>query len=337
MNKLFKVLLPCLLSLCLCSEAFAAKPKGHSVEVVVSARGHNEEDARHQCFRSALEQVCGAFVSSGTLMTDDDISYDEIVSYSSGSIASYKVLSSIPQANGEIYMTMNVVIGVTEFSDMLKKEKPAGIVSYSFDPSDIRDLYLLNAQIKAMQAENEKKVLRQMIDEISYMAPLCYEYKAFEARQVVNNAKTRLKYIITATVGPNDALRKVDQLIFSTLDAITKLNMKALKEEDEGKWVETRLEMPKYIGLTPKTSCSIYLVANDYIQVLQEVNAILAEVLRDTFVIEDTLCSINGLNNHWSATEDLCHIFTGKQYSYDYIEDIANSVKHNFTPSEYRQ
>lgn len=336
MIKVFKFFLPCIFVLFFSFEGFAAKPKGNSVEVVVSARGQNEEDARHQCFRSALEQVCGAFVSSGTLMTDDDISYDEIVSYSSGSIASYKVLSSIPQASGGIYMTMSVVIGVTEFSDMLKKDKPAGIVSYSFDPSDIRDLYLLNVQLKAMQAENETRVLRQMIDEISYMAPLCYEYKDFEARQVVNNAKTRLKYIITATVGPNDALRRVDQLIFSTLDAITKLNMKALKEEDEGKWVETRLNMPKYIGLTPKTSCSIYLVAGDYIKLIQEVNGILAQTLSSTFVIEDTLCQIDGLDNHWSLNDDLSLIISGMQYSYDYIEDIATSVKHNFTPSEYR-
>lgn len=336
MNRVFKFLLPCILILSFCFDSFAAKPKGNSVEVVVSARGQNEEDARHQCFRSALEQVCGAFVSSGTLMTDDDISYDEIVSYSSGSIASYKILSSIPQASGEIYMTMSVVIGVTEFSDMIKKDKPAGIVSYSFDPSNIRDLYLLNAQIKAMQAENETKVLRQMIDEISYMAALCYEYKSFEARQVVNNAKTKLKYIITASVGPNDALKRVDQLIFSTLDAITKLNLKALKEEDEGKWVEAKLNMPKYVGLSPKTVCNVYLVANDYIKVIQEVNAILGKTLSSTFVIEDTLCKIKNLNNHWVANEDLSYLITGMQYSYDYIEDIATSVKHNFTPSEKR-
>ena len=119
------------------------------------------------------------------------------------------------------------------------------------------------------------------------MAALCDEYKRFEARQVVNNAKTKLKYIITASVGPNDALKRVDQLIFSTLDAITKLNLKALKEEDEGKWVEAKLNMPKYVGLSTKTVCNVYLVANDYIKVIQEVNALLGKTLSSTFVLAD--------------------------------------------------
>ena len=112
--------------------------------------------------------------------------------------------------------------------------------------------------------------------------------------------------------------------------------MKALKEEDEGKWVEATLNMPKYVGLSPKTVCNGYLGANDYVKVIQEVNAILGKTLSSTFVIEDTLCKIKNLNNHWVANEDLSYLITGMQYSYDHIEAIATSVKHTFTPSEKR-
>ena len=325
----------CLALALLVSASVSAKPKGNTVEVVVSASGATTEEARHACFRSALEQVCGAFVSSGTLMTDDDISYDEIVSYSSGSIASYKELSVIPEESG-VFVTMSVTIGVTEFSNMLQNSRPAGITSYTFDPSDIRDMYNLNVQLGQMQKDNEKKVLQQMLDEIAVIAPTCYEYKSFEARQVVNSANTRLKYIISADVGPNDALYKIDQLVFSTFDALTKINLKTLKSEDEGAWVEVRLNLPKYLGLTTKTTCNVYLISGDYISYIKAINRRLRDILDDTFVIEDKLAAISGLDHHWTLHEDLHYLITGSSYYYEHIEDIATSVKHQFTPSEYR-
>ena len=336
MNVKFALVSACALILAF-GTSLAAKPKGNSVEVVVSATGANEEEARNLCFRSAVEQVCGAFVSSGTLVTDDEISYDEIVSYSSGSIASYKMLSSIRQDDGSVYVTMNVVIGVTEFSDMIRNSKPAGISSYSFDPSDIRDMYKLKEQMKQMQLLSEKQVLQHMMDEISSIAPQCYEYSDFNVKQVVNNSNTRLKYIVTARLEPNDAVRKIDRILFSTFDALTKLNMKTLRQEDEGAYMEVRLNMPKYIGLDTETCCNVYLVSGDFLDYVKTVNGILREVIDSTFVIDDIQGDKHYLNRFWYVQESLSHLISGMSYRIELIEDIDKSVKHKFTPLTNRQ
>lgn len=70
-------------------------PRGLGVEnVIAEGWGQSEEDALRDAFRAAIRQVIGATVSSRTVVEQDRLVIDRIVSYSDGFIDSYKILDT---------------------------------------------------------------------------------------------------------------------------------------------------------------------------------------------------------------------------------------------------
>ncbi len=82
----FFALILCLVSLCVHAQT-------NDVTIVVSSKGNNEEEAKAQALRSAVEQAFGTFVSSRTEILNDELVQDQIVSLSTVNIKKYEAIT----------------------------------------------------------------------------------------------------------------------------------------------------------------------------------------------------------------------------------------------------
>ena len=66
--------------------------KAQMVTLVCNGEGATKDEATLNALRSALEQTYGTFVSSNTVIVNDKLIKDEIISLGRGNIQNYKVL-----------------------------------------------------------------------------------------------------------------------------------------------------------------------------------------------------------------------------------------------------
>ena len=100
----FFALILCLVSLCVHAQT-------NDVTIVVSSKGNNEEEAKAQALRSAVEQAFGTFVSSRTEILNDEFLQDLIVSVSNGNIKKFEVLSSLYLPDQKLHLiTLNATV-----------------------------------------------------------------------------------------------------------------------------------------------------------------------------------------------------------------------------------
>ena len=85
-----------------------------TLTLFVTGQGTTFEEAKSICFRSAVEQAFGLFISSKTEILNDDMIKDEIISTSSGNIQSYDIISQIQLKNGPFLVNMNVVLSKSQ-------------------------------------------------------------------------------------------------------------------------------------------------------------------------------------------------------------------------------
>ena len=103
------VLLACLAFLQMNAEILS----NDEVTLVVSADGTSKDEAVKLALRSAIEQTYGAFVSSNTVLLNDELVKDEIVTVSSGNVKEYKELTSNKLPNGRTYVTLQATVSIS--------------------------------------------------------------------------------------------------------------------------------------------------------------------------------------------------------------------------------
>ena len=83
MKKVFLLSIFCVFSLSLLAI--------DEVTLTTMGDGATLEEAKNNALRNALEQAYGAFMSSSSIILNDELTKDEIVSVTSGNIKNYKI------------------------------------------------------------------------------------------------------------------------------------------------------------------------------------------------------------------------------------------------------
>lgn len=84
---------------------------GTTVTLITTGTGSTKEEATKNALRDALEQTYGTFVSANTLVINDKLIKDEIVSISSGNIVKYEVVSFIDSK--PMIVTVEAVVSIS--------------------------------------------------------------------------------------------------------------------------------------------------------------------------------------------------------------------------------
>lgn len=101
------LLTPSPLGIVIAAHSYATADRKKIYYIKVRSSGTTFDQARQQGFRVATEQVAGAVILSESELKNSNLTRDEIISYSSGIIDEYKILSRENTANG-IELVMEV-------------------------------------------------------------------------------------------------------------------------------------------------------------------------------------------------------------------------------------
>jgi len=83
--------------------------KDAGVEVTAEGTGSTAEEALKDAFRQAIRQVVGAIVDAETLVMNDEVVYDKVLTHSAGVVKTYKKLSE-EQKNGLFRVTIKAIV-----------------------------------------------------------------------------------------------------------------------------------------------------------------------------------------------------------------------------------
>ena len=87
------------------------------IEVISSGQGKTEEEATRIALRNALEDSYGTFISSSSIISNDILVSDEIISLVQGNIKKYKILNSNQLPDMQIYVTVKSIVALNKLSD----------------------------------------------------------------------------------------------------------------------------------------------------------------------------------------------------------------------------
>lgn len=92
--------------------------------VRIRAQGRDEQDARDQAFRLAVEQAVGSLLLSHREIRDGEVTRNELLNYSSGHVHDFKILDR-QYANGGVSIDVDVWVRKSSIADRLLSESRA--------------------------------------------------------------------------------------------------------------------------------------------------------------------------------------------------------------------
>lgn len=132
-----------------------------TIKIIASGSAFTKEKAISVALRTALEKGAGVFISSQTVMKDNQLVFDEISSLANGTISKYEIIeSSYIEKFNEHQVTVNATIEVGKFVNFIK----AAGVNVSFEGASFAQNVKLHEYYKA----EEPKILSNFLDRISW-------------------------------------------------------------------------------------------------------------------------------------------------------------------------
>lgn len=204
------VLLACLAFLQMNAEILS----NDEVTLVVSADGTSKDEAVKLALRSAIEQTYGAFVSSNTVLLNDELVKDEIVTVSSGNVKEYKELTSNKLPNGRTYVTLQATVSI---SNLIKFAQSKG-AKVEFDGANLA----MNIQLEELNTRSQEKVLDNLMIQLSSLVHNGYDYSV-KLRDIENHQlkdKTTYTLYLEVKASSNKNFNTAVDLIKETLKSL---------------------------------------------------------------------------------------------------------------------
>ena len=195
------------------------------VQVVVTGSGANMEEATFCALRSAIEQVYGVFVSSNTLLLNDDLVRDDIASLSSGNIKSYEIIDSINIVSGSA-VTVNVTVS------------KSSLITYTKNHGGSTDLdgqaFMMTMKKRDLDRRNEAIILKNLEDYVYSVGNCLFDYSISVSDPVLSGDSYKVHTGISAKANKN--YKELMSYVYSTLKAIS------LSEDEAKQWRNAGLE-----------------------------------------------------------------------------------------------
>jgi len=224
--KLMKYFFYSLLAFTMTLVHVQAQNAGNSdiISIKVVASGKTEALALTEALRSALTQTSSVFISANTTIINDQISKDEIAMINNGSIAGYKLVDKLENADGTVSITYEVTVSVNKLTSFVESTGGATELKGS--------LFAANIKLQELNEKAEQKAVEDLITVSQTILKNSFDYKIENGEPTEQNGKWGIPLIITITKNKNYdafvkffsnslveiAMKKVDQ------DAYLKLN-----------------------------------------------------------------------------------------------------------------
>lgn len=200
------------------------------VDVVATGYGTTVREATKAAFRSAVEQVVGTMVDATTLVENDKLIEEEILTYSTGMIATAKAIGEPKKSPDGIY-TVKVKASVKK-NLLQEKLRATSAVNVALDGTDLfarmtaakDNLADAEAMIKSVLAKHKDCVVAETIPGKNGKSPIDLDPKTGEVFVNVRVRIDQAKY----TQFANEVVEKITPM------ATKKIKVRATGEGDKG-------------------------------------------------------------------------------------------------------
>ncbi len=140
-----------------------------TVVITVIGQGKNIEEAKSNALRSAIEQAFGTFISSNTIILNDSIIKDEIVSLSSGNINKFEITGSERLPKGDFMISLKATVSIGKLINFCESKG----IKVEFQGS----LFSANIRQKKLAEQSEIKAVWDLLFTLNPIINNSFDYK----------------------------------------------------------------------------------------------------------------------------------------------------------------
>jgi hypothetical protein len=237
------------------SRKAATQTDARVVEVVAEGAGLSLEAAQKDAYRQAVRAVVGLYVDAKTIVENDELIEDRILSASNGFVKTAKTIpGSAKQKNGIWRVRVRAKVEVSEVSARLKKEN---IAIRSLDGESL----FAKALTKMERRQNTQQLLQELLGELPEMVKV-----TLDGEPDYDEVKGELIYQVRLTPDM-DAYRKFLPRLTKALDklAVKKLPETTLRPQpafsEEGRPTKSVYVVPFKPLIDPRTKPTQSLIS----------------------------------------------------------------------------
>lgn len=117
------IYLSCLLLLFACASSGTSPPKisadGPGIYIRAKGEGSTQDRALDQALRISVERASGVVINSQLEVTNNRLSQDSIVNYSSGFVHTYEVVNSYQKASGQFVVEIDALVSSNKLAERI--------------------------------------------------------------------------------------------------------------------------------------------------------------------------------------------------------------------------
>lgn len=164
---------------------FSFITKAQIVTLICNGEGATKDEATLNALRNALEQTYGTFVSSNTVIVNDKLIKDEIISLGRGNIQNYKVLDFYDGAKKK-NITLQATVSVSK------------LVSYAKNNGASCELaggaFVNNLRLNKLYLANAKKAFEQIDSIVETAKHKLYNFNISVDAPILNTIRNRINH-----------------------------------------------------------------------------------------------------------------------------------------------
>ena len=124
----------------------------NTINIIASGSAFTKEKATFNALRNALEKGSGVYISSQTVVQNDQLVFDEVASLSNGTISKYEIIeSNFSEKFKEHNITVSATIEVSKFVNFIKSTG----INVSFNGAS----FAQNIKLHQYYKQEEPKIL----------------------------------------------------------------------------------------------------------------------------------------------------------------------------------
>lgn len=183
------------------------------IKLVVSGDGATKDQATRSALRSAIEQTYGTFVSSNTVILNDELVKDEIATVASGNIKSFNYISE-NEKDGKYYVTLETVVSIGKLISYAKsKGSEAELAGATF---------AMDIKMKKLNEKNQNIALQNMVLQWLDIAGKSLDYDIVVQEPKANEYNEKGYEVgFTIIVKANKNLNAAQELFHNTLQSLS--------------------------------------------------------------------------------------------------------------------
>lgn len=194
------------------------------VTLICNGEGNTKEEATRNALRDAIEQTYGSFVSSNTVVINDELIKDEIVSLSRGNVKRYRELY---YSDGDVKkVTLEAVISVDK------------LISYAKNKGMSTELagasFAMNFKLRQLYVENGAKAMKALLKTLLMYGTKMYDFNITTKEPTMRKNDVLVDVTVSYRLNRNGVMfyKTYKETVSTIFNSINSINIEGIRKDD---------------------------------------------------------------------------------------------------------